>query len=389
MHDHAEHGVAAHWVYKEAGSKGYAGVSASGPYDAKIAVLRQLLAWQRDLSGEQGQAIFEDRIYVLTPDAAIVELPQGATAVDFAYSVHTTVGHRCRGARVDGAMVPLNTPLKNGQTVEVTTAKEGGPSRDWLNAELGYLVSHRAKAKVRAWFNALATHETVARGRESVEKLLQREGKTSVNLDDLAGRLGFDSADALFEVVGKDEFSLRNIEVLLRPADPVVPQADTAVIKRPTQPDKSSRGGVLVVGIDSLMTQLAKCCKPAPPDAILGFVTRGKGVSVHRADCSNLREMIAKNGERVIDVQWGQSETAHAAVYPVDVAIEAADRQGLLRDISEVFTKEKMNVIGVQTQSVKNTAWMTFTVEVADAMRLQHVLSLVARLSGVRAARRR
>ena len=389
MHDYAEHGVAAHWVYKEAGTKGYAGVSASGQYDAKIAVLRQLLAWQRDLSDEQGTGFFEDRIYVLTPDAAIVELPQGATAVDFAYSVHTTLGHRCRGARVDGAMVPLNTPLKNGQTVEVTTAKEGGPSRDWLNAELGFLVSHRAKAKVRAWFNALATHETVARGRESVEKLLQREGKTSVNLDDLADRLGFDSADALFEVVGKDEFSLRNIEVLLRPAEPVAPQADTPLIKRPTQPDKSSRGGVLVVGVESLMTLLAKCCKPAPPDAICGFVTRGKGVSVHRADCSNLREMVARNGERVIDVQWGQPETAGTAVYPVDVAIEAADRQGLLRDISEVFTKEKMNVIGVQTQSVRNTAWMTFTVEVADAVRLQHVLQLVARLNGVRSARRR
>ena len=389
MHDHAEHGVAAHWVYKEAGTKGYAGVSSAGQYDAKIAVLRQLLAWERDLSGEQGQGFFDDRIYVLTPDAAIVELPQGATAVDFAYSVHTTVGHRCRGARVDGAMVPLNTPLKNGQTVEVTTAKEGGPSRDWLNAELGFLVSQRAKAKVRAWFNALATDETVARGREAVAKLLQREGKTSINLDDLAQRLGFDAADALFEVVGKDEFSLRNIELLLRPAEPVVPVADTPLLKRPTQPDKSSRGGVLVVGIASLMTQLAKCCKPAPPDAICGFVTRGKGVSVHRADCSNLREMVAKNGERVIDVQWGQSRATDTAVYPVDVAVEAADRQGLLRDISEVFTKEKMNVIGVQTQSIKNTAWMTFTVEVSDAVRLQQVLATVARLNGVRSARRR
>ena len=389
MQDHAEHGVAAHWVYKEASTKGYAGVSSGGQYDAKIAVLRQLLAWERDLSGEQGQGFFDDRIYVLTPHAAIVELPQGATAVDFAYSVHTTVGHRCRGARVDGAMVPLNTPLKNGQTVEVTTAKEGGPSRDWLNAELGLLVSHRAKAKVRAWFNALATDETVARGREAVSKLLQREGKTSINLDDLAQRLGFDAADALFEVVGKDEFSLRNIEVLLRPAEPVVPVADTPLLKRPTQPDKSSRGGVLVVGIASLMTQLAKCCKPAPPDAICGFVTRGKGVSVHRADCSTLREMVAKNGERVIDVQLGQSKATDTAVYPVDVAVEAADRQGLLRDISEVFAKEKMNVIGVQTQSIKNTAWMTFTVEVADAVRLQKVLGLVAGLSGVRSARRR
>ncbi|MDP2417368.1 MAG: HD domain-containing protein, partial [Hydrogenophaga sp.] len=185
MHDHAEHGVAAHWAYKEAGAKGYAGVSASSEYDAKIAVLRQLLAWERDLSGT-GQGLFDDRIYVLTPDAAIVELPQGATAVDFAYTVHTSLGHRCRGARVDGNMVSLNTPLQNGQTVEINAAKEGGPSRDWLNADLGYLVSHRAKSKVRAWFNAQAMEETVARGREAVEKLLQREGKTAFKLDDLA-----------------------------------------------------------------------------------------------------------------------------------------------------------------------------------------------------------
>ena len=389
MHDHAEHGVAAHWAYKEAGTKGYAGVSASGQYDAKIAVLRQLLAWQRDLSGEQGAGFFDDRIYVLTPDAAIVELPQGATAVDFAYSVHTDLGHRCRGARVDGVMVPLHTPLKNGQTVEVTTAKEGGPSRDWLNAELGYLVSHRARAKVRAWFNARASAETVARGREAVERLLQREGKTAVNLEDLASRLGFDSAEGLFELVGKDEFSLRHIELLLRPAETVAPQADAPLIRKPTPADKAAGGGVLVVGVGSLLTQLAKCCKPAPPDAVCGFVTRGKGVSVHRADCSNLREMVARNGERLIDVQWGLPKATDTAVYPVDVAIEAADRQGLLRDISEVFTKEKMNVIGVQTQSVKGTAWMTFTVEVTDAVRLQRVLGLVAGLNGVRSARRR
>ncbi|HEX5697926.1 MAG TPA: HD domain-containing protein, partial [Rhodoferax sp.] len=186
MHDHAENGVAAHWAYKEAGAKGYAGVSASGAYDAKIAVLRQLLEWERDLSGTHTQGVFDDLIYVLTPEAAIVELPQGATAVDFAYSVHTSLGHRCRGARVDGVMVPLNTPLKNGQTVEVITAKEGGPSRDWLNPEQGYLVSHRARTKVRAWFNALALAETTAKGREAVEKLLQREGKTALKLDDLA-----------------------------------------------------------------------------------------------------------------------------------------------------------------------------------------------------------
>ena len=396
MHDHAENGVAAHWAYKEAGTKGYAGVSASSDYDAKIAVLRQLLAWTRDLSEtqtpDQGAGFFDDRIYVLTPDAAVIELAQGATAVDFAYSVHTNLGHRCRGARVDGVMVPLNTPLKNGQTVEVITAKEGGPSRDWLNPELGFLASQRARAKVRAWFNALAMGETVAKGREAVEKLLQREGKTAIKLDDLAAQLGFNSADDLFEVVGKDEFSLRNIEIVLRPPEPVAVQDELPVLKKPSTASKgggSGKGGVLVVGIDSLMTQLAKCCKPAPPDAICGFVTRGKGVSVHRADCSNLHNMVARSGDRVIDVEWGGKTSGAGSVYPVDIAIEANDRQGLLRDISEVFTKERMNVIGVQTQSIRGIAWMTFTVEVSDAGRLSKVLGTVNDLTGVRAARRR
>ncbi len=390
MHDHAEHGVAAHWAYKEAGPKGYVGVWAGGEYDAKIAVLRQLLAWERDLSGgQQGQGLFDDRIYVLTPDAAIVELPQGATAVDFAYTVHTSLGHRCRGARIDGAMVPLNTPLQNGQTVEIMAAKEGGPSRDWLNLELGYLASPRARAKVRAWFNAQISHETVARGREAIERLLQREGKTAFKLDELATRLGFKSADDLFEVVGKDEFSLRNIETLLRPPEPPPGPDDGVLIKNPRASEKAAKGGVLVVGVSSLMTQLAKCCKPAPPDVIAGFVTRGHGVSVHRASCSSFRSMAARNAERVIEVQWGAPKLEAGSVYAVDVAIEAADRQGLLRDISEVFTREKMNVVGVQTQSIKDTAWMTFTIEIADAGRLAQVLEVVADVEGVRSVRRR
>ena len=398
MHDHAETGVAAHWAYKEAGTKGYAGVSASSEYDAKIAVLRQLLAWERDLAGpgEGGQGgaaqdapVLDDRIYVLTPDAAVVELPKGATAVDFAYSVHTSLGHRCRGARIDGQMVPLNTPLKNGQTVEVTTAKEGGPSRDWLNPELGFLASHRARSKVRAWFNALAMGETLSKGREAVEKLLQREGKTAIKLDDMAAQLGFNSADDLFEVVGKDEFSLRNIEILLRPPEPAPDQNEVPQLKKPSTARTGGKGGVLVVGVDSLMTQLANCCKPAPPDLITGFVTRGKGVAVHRSDCSNLRNMIQRSGDRCIDVAWNNAPGKDGSVYPVDVTIEAHDRQGLLRDISEVFTKEKMNVIGVQTQSIKGTAWMTFTVEVSESGRLAKVLGIVGELAGVRSARRR
>ena len=391
MHDHAEHGVAAHWAYKEAGTKGYAGVSASTEYDAKIAVLRQLLAWERDLSG-QASGLFDDRIYVLTPNAAIVELPQGATALDFAYSVHTTLGHRCRGARVDGAMVTLNTPLQNGQTVEIIAAKEGGPSRDWLNPDQAYLVSHRAKSKVRAWFNALALEETVARGREAIEKLLQREGRTALKFDELAQAFGLDGAQELFEQVGKDALSLRAIEAHLRPAEPAPVEEDMGWIKKPRKRPSGPSGGVLVVGVGSLMTQLAKCCKPAPPDEIGGFVTRGKGVSIHRSDCRDFRHLCGKNPDRVIDVQWDGQEAQRegaGAVYPVDVAVEALDRQGLLRDISDVFAREKMNVIGVQTQSVRGVAWMTFTIEVADARQVSRAMSVVGDVEGVRVVRRK
>ncbi len=389
MHQHAEHGVAAHWAYKEAGTRGYVGVSAESDYDAKIAVLRQLLAWERDLSGAAPQyGLFDDRIYVLTPQAAIVELPAGATAVDFAYTLHTELGHRCRGARVDGAMVPLHTPLKNGQTVEVISAKEGGPSRDWLNPDLHFLASSRAKSKVRAWFNAQQTRETIARGREMVEKLLQREGRTAIALDHLAGELGFKTPEALFETVGKDELSLRAIETVLRPPEPV-PDADEQVLRKARAEGGGARGGVLVVGLDSLLTQPARCCKPAPPNDIAGYVTRGRGVSVHRRDCNTFRELQAREPERVIEVGWSTPATGHSPAYPVDVAVEALDRQGLLRDISDVFAREKMNVIGVQTQSVKGWAWMTFTVEVSDTQRLAHVLRQVQDVSGVRVARRR
>jgi GTP pyrophosphokinase len=389
MHDHAEHGVAAHWAYKEAGSKGYAGVTASSDYDAKIAVLRQLLAWQRDLSGAANQ-LFDDCIYVLTPNAAIVELPQGATPVDFAYTVHTDLGHRCRGARIDGAMVPLNTRLENGQTVEIVAAKEGGPSRDWLNPEQGYLVSHRAKSKVRAWFNALAAQDNAARGREALDKLLQREGKTAINLDELAIALGYPTLQGLSEALGKEEITLRAVEQQLSPPEPK-PTPDEVVLRKARSDEKSPQGSVLVVGLDSLLTQLARCCKPAPPDDICGFVTRGKGVSIHRADCPDFANLSVKQPGRVIDVQWSgaKGKGTEPAFYPVDVAVEAVDRQGLLRDISDAFAREKINVIGVQTQSVKGVAWMTFTVEVTDATRVAKVMSAVSDVPGVQVVRRR
>jgi GTP pyrophosphokinase len=407
MHEHAESGVAAHWAYKEAGAKGYAGVLAAGDFEERVAearkaVLLQLLAWERDFSS-QGSApdsalggaaaadgpSFEDRIYVFTPQATVIELAAGATPVDFAYALHTDLGHRCRGARVDGAMVPLNTALANGQTVEVSAAKEGGPSLDWLNPELGYIKSQRSRAKVRAWFNAQAMKATAARGRELVEKLLQREGRTAIKLDDLAAQLGFKGAEPLFELVGKDEFSLRNIETLLRPAAPADSPDEGIVLRR----TRATEGGVLVVGVESLMTQLARCCRPAPPDAIGGYVTRGKGVAIHRSHCGNFRHMASLQPERVIAVAWGATPTGRDAAYPVDVLVEAVDRPGLLRDISEVFVKDKINVTGVHTQSAKgpsgSTAHMTFTVEVADAHRLAAAIRQVANVPGIRHARRR
>ena len=397
MHEHAEFGVAAHWAYKEAGIKGYAGVSAAGSHDERIAearkaVLRQLLAWERDFAAEPSAgAVPDDRIYVFTPQAAVIELPAGATPIDFAYVLHTDLGHRCRGARVDGAQVPLNTPLANGQTVEINAIKEGGPSLDWLNPELGYLAGARSRAKVRAWFNVQAQAQTIAKGRELVEKLLQREGKTAVKHDDLAARLGFKQADALFEVVGKDEFSLRTIEQLLRPAAPP-PTEEAPLLKRSRLVEGQGRGGVLVVGVDSLMTSLARCCRPAPPDAIDGFVTRGKGVAIHRRQCSNLRHLRERSPERTIAVAWGKSPK-EGALFPIDVWVEAGDRPGLLRDITEVFAKANVNVTGVNSQSVKGSggavAWMSFTVEVGNTARLNQVLTQVMQIAGVRLARRK
>jgi GTP pyrophosphokinase len=423
MHEHAEHGVAAHWMYKEAGVKGYAGVSATGDFEERLAearkaVLRELLAWERDFSA-QGQrqdqlghadvsnnynvtsdaasaglsdagASFDDRIYVFTPQSTIIDLPAGGTPVDFAYSLHTDLGHRCRGARVDGAMVPLSTPLQSGQTVDIIAAKEGGPSLDWLNPELHFLVSYRAKAKVRAWFNSEHLAHTIARGKEQVEKLLQREGRTALERDGLADQLGFKNADALFEAVGKDEFSLRSIETLLRPAEPTT-SGDDITLHRPRNDAGGGRGGVLVVGMDSLLTSLARCCRPAPPDAISGYVTRGRGVAVHRRQCSNLQQMAKAVPGRVIDVEWGSPGRDKAAVYALDVIVEAADRPGLMRDISELFAKDKMNVTGVHTQTVKDRSmvWMTFTVEVNDAARLAPTLAQIGRVAGVRHARRK
>ncbi|MEG2901610.1 MAG: bifunctional (p)ppGpp synthetase/guanosine-3',5'-bis(diphosphate) 3'-pyrophosphohydrolase [Massilia sp.] len=400
MHNFAEYGIAAHWRYKEEGGSNFK----SQQYDEKIAWLRQLLAWKTDVSDAvSGQeelqrewveklkaTTLDDRIFVLTPQARVLELPVGATPIDFAYHLHSDVGHRCRGARIDGVMVPLNTQLKNGQTCEIITAKGSsgnqGPSRDWLSP--GYAVSSRTRSKIRAWFHALDQAETLAHGRALVEKSLQREGKTAVNLELLAQKLGFAKVDELFIEVGKDKFSLRHVEQALHDGDEPAPVEEPKFDNksRASSVEQGAKSGVLVLGTEGLMTLLAKCCKPAPPDPIIGFVTRGKGVSIHRLTCKNFSEMQAKSPERVIQTEWGSA--GNETVYPVDLFILAQDRQGLLRDISEVFSREKINVIGVNTQSAKGQARMIFTAEIGSTAQAQKALAAIMEVGGVMEAKR-
>ena len=381
MHHHAELGVAAHWRYKEAG----AAAKADGAYDDKIAWLRQLLSWRDEITDSEAwveqfkRASLDDTIYVMTPQGRVIDLAKGATPVDFAYRLHTDLGHRCRGARVDGHLVPLNTPLVNGQRVEIVAAKSGGPSRDWLTAP-GYLATSRARQKVKAWFAAQQEEAMLAEGRAFVAGQLQREGASQANHDELAHKLGFKNADALFLAAARGEVGGRAIQVALRgePAE-AAPEPEF-------QPRRSKVGEskILVVGVDKLLTQLGRCCKPVPPDAVAGFVTRGRGVSVHRVDCMNFRNMAARNPERVIDAQWGGQE----ALYATDLVVEAHDRQGLLRDISEVLSKEKINVTAVKSQSKSGMARMAFTVELPGLAPLQRVLALVGEVAGVVSVRR-
>lgn len=388
MHNHAELGVAAHWRYKEGARH-----DADDGYDDKIAWLRQLLTWKEDVSDSSDwvnhykQAALDDTVYVMTPQGKVVDLPTGATPVDFAYRLHTDLGHRCRGAKVDGALVPLNTPLQTGQRIEIVAAKQGGPSRDWLNPALGYIHTKTGRAKVRAWFASLALEVSLSEGRTIVGKELQRLGAANTNIEDLATKLGYAKAEDLFIAAARNELNTRSLQVVVRGSD--LPNDERvspeSVTRRRKSPESSSESGILIVGVDKLLTQLARCCKPAPPDPIQGFVTRGKGVSIHRADCPNFQHLVALHPERVIETDWGGQPVG---VFPVDIVVDAHDRQGLLRDISEVFAREKMNVIGVNTMSKQGTAHMSFTVEIDNVRQLYRTLTLLHEVNGVVGARR-
>ena len=387
MHRHAELGVAAHWRYKEAGV-GRAGARPD-PFDEKIALLRQVLAWRDDVADSADwveqfkRTALDDTVYVLTPQGRVLDLPQGATPVDFAYHLHTDLGHRCRGAKVDGVMVPLNYKLANGQRVDIISAKTGGPSRDWMNPALGYLQSSRARSKVRQWFNTQALAETTAQGRAIVERELQRVGMTSANLDHLAQQLGYAKSEELFAAAGREEVGTKQLQTALRGAEP---EAEAQSLLPGKSKADAQGSGILVVGMEKLLTQLAKCCRPAPPDAIAGFVTRGRGVSIHRRNCRDLQRLAALQPERMIEAAWGAQKDG---VFSVDIVVQAHDRQGLLRDISEVLSREKINVTGVNTQSKQHLAYMSFTVEISDLEQLQRTLAQVREVQGVLSASRR
>jgi GTP pyrophosphokinase len=387
MHQHSEFGVAAHWRYKEGG----AGAPNAGQYHERIAWLRQILDWKEGLADVADLAeyfragMFEDSVYVLTPQGRVIDLPAGSTPVDFAYHVHSELGHRCRGARVDGEMVSLNYPLRNGQTVEIIAAKGGGPSRDWLNPELGFIHSQRARAKVRQWFNSQNLESDIAQGRQAVEKLLQRAGMTAFSLDELATRLGHSKADEFLAMVGRGEIGQRQLQNALRGTPAAQESAEAAPAVTPAAPDTTrAQGEILVVGVDRLLTVLARCCKPAPPDPIIGFVSRGRGVTVHRRSCANLTRLPA---ERLITAEWGaEADKGHFAV---DIEVEAATHPDPMRDLLENFSREKVRVTRAASYVTDLRARIAFTLEVSGLEQLSRLLKMVTAMPGIFSARRR
>jgi GTP pyrophosphokinase len=378
MHQHSEHGVAAHWRYKE-GSK------TDKAFDSKIAWLRQVLAWKQEVLGGEGVAakkvVFDDTIYVLTPQGRVIDLPAGSTPIDFAYHVHTDLGHRCRGAKVDGQMVPLNYKLQNAQRVEIMAAKQGGPSRDWLSPQAGYLASSRALAKVRQWFRHEDFEKDVAAGRAALDKELHRIGAAGESHEKIAHATGHPKLDEFFAALGRGEITSRQIEIAVRGETAPAPIAPTVA----PAPSKSS-SGVLVLGVNNIATLVAKCCKPVPPDPIVGFITRTRGVMVHRQDCVNITGLDASQRERLMPADWGK--TSGEAPFSADLEVVALDRQGLLRDVSEAIARERINVTAVNTLSRGSHAFMRFTLQVSSADAIMRVLRQVKDVPGVDTARR-
>jgi GTP pyrophosphokinase len=386
MHEHAELGVAAHWRYKEGGRGNPA-------YEQKIVWLRQIL--EPSERGEESEGdflervrseIFEDRVYALSPRGEVIDLPRGATPLDFAYHVHTDLGHRCRGAKVNGRMVSLNQPLANGDQVEIITGKQLNPSRDWLVPSLGYLVSQRNRSKVRAWFRKLDEEQNRLQGRQILERELQRLAIHSVTLPELISEFHLANAEQLYQAIGEGEINAAQISgAIQRRAKPQ--ELPSPIARKPAASPKHT-AGITIDGVGDLLSNFARCCGPVPPEAIGGYITLGRGVSVHREDCSNFRRLQALNPERVIAVEWG---AASDSAFPIDVNVRAFDRRGLLRDITSVLADCKINIHSMNTVTDERDgiADMNLKITVHDLQELSRVLARIQGLPNVLSARRK
>ncbi|HRE54852.1 MAG TPA: TGS domain-containing protein, partial [Candidatus Competibacter sp.] len=356
--------------------------------ERQIAWLRQMLE-SREEDSDDGDLLerfkaeaFQDRVYAITPKGAIIELAQGATPLDFAYHIHTEVGHRCRGAKVNSRIVPLTYEINNGDQIEVLTAKAGGPSRDWLSPHLGYVKTNRARAKIRQWFFQQDQDKSIAAGRTALESEFQRLGIKQLKLEKVADRLGFAKPEDLFAAVGHGALTTAQViariqDLLPAPPAPKEEQLPTRKLK-PRDPGKDS---VRIRGVGRLLTQMAQCCQPAPFEPIAGYITQGRGVTIHRQDCANFLGLASQHHERAIEVAWGETP----ATYPVDIMIVAHDRSGLLRDISSILANDQVNVLGANTLTDRETsvATMLMTLEITDVVQLSRVLDKIAQLPNI------
>lgn len=383
MHAHAEHGVAAHWRYKEQRGQ-------SSDLEQRIEWMRQWLEHRELGDTEANQLLASDvhqdyeqtQTYVLTPQGKVIELPYGSTPVDFAYAIHSSVGHRCRGARIDGQIVPLNTQLQSGQTVEILTHKEERPSRDWMSPHLGYIKTSRARNRVKAWYRHQDFDSHVEMGRASLERELVRLGFERPDLAKIAPEFNLKGIDDLYAAIGRGDVSPVQV-ASWRHREERREQPKQVRKKRQRTSHRKDTPDIIVEGIDDLMTHLGKCCKPVPSDAIVGYITRGRGVTVHRADCSVVRHMKDDDLARLIDVRWGGDDSS--AAFDVDVRVIAHDRKGLLRDISSLFSNEEIDVTGVNSHSDKRTqrAVMRFSVVIDDVSQLSRIIDKLAQLPDV------
>ncbi|MDI6770038.1 MAG: bifunctional (p)ppGpp synthetase/guanosine-3',5'-bis(diphosphate) 3'-pyrophosphohydrolase [Anaerolineales bacterium] len=379
MDESAEIGIAAHWRYKEGGPR--------DRYDERITWIRKLMEWRPEVDDAQEFVdsmetdVFKDRVYIFTPRGDIIDMPAGSTPIDFAYHVHTDIGNRCRGAKVNGKLIPLEYELHIGDQVEILTAKHGGPSRDWLNPSLGLVRTQRARSKIRAWFKKQDREQNLVQGKALFEREIQRLGLSEIDekaLEEIGRSLEFRSLEDIYVAIGSSDLSVgRLINKLLESK-----KTDDILVVVPSTSPPPSTGSVTVLGLKDILTNSARCCNPTPGDEIIGYITRGRGATIHRQDCPNILRM--RDRERLVKVSWGE----HIRTYPVPIRISAYDRQGLMGDITNLLNAESVNILDANVRVRKNLADLNLVIEVKDISQLSRILARIENLPNVLEAQR-